>query len=320
MTATDIIAKPDSAKTEQSGVLEAMCADSVERGPSPCLQSENLILGAVPAEEFEAFKDYLEPYPLRTRETLQEAGEEPDWVYFPTSGIISVLTVLESGMMIEFATIGREGTSAVPLVVGLERSNLALVSLLPGSSMRMRTHDFMKSLAQSPGLASAIRSYRSLMFALLAQSAACNRAHHVDERCARWLLMTHDRAEGDKFPITHEFLAQMLGVSRPSVSSSAATLQNAGLISYHRGEMNILDRKGLESAACECYEITARQFDRFFAQLPADTLATRRCQNSGPRNDAKFRFDLDSGVAPSPASDRSVRHVAVRPERRDPFA
>jgi CRP-like cAMP-binding protein len=207
----------------------------------------------------------MEPYPLRMRENLQEPGEEPEWVYFPTRGIVSVLTVLENGMMIEFATVGREGTTGVPLVVGLDHSNITLVSQMPGSSMRMRARDFMAQLQSSPSFANAIRCYSGVMFALLAQSAACNRAHHVDERCARWLLMTHDQAGGNEFPVTQEFLAQMLGVSRPGVAASAAALQKAGLVSYHRGEMTIIDRPALERAACECYQVIVQQFDRLRA-------------------------------------------------------
>ena len=228
-------------------------------------QSENLILAAVTPKEFGTLNELLEPYPLRMRENLQEPGEDPEWVYFPTRGIVSVLTVLENGMMIEFATVGREGTTGVPLVVGLDHSNITLVSQMPGSSMRIRARDFMAQLQSSPSFAAAVRCYSGVMFALLAQSAACNRAHHVDERCARWLLMTHDQAGGNEFPVTQEFLAQMLGVSRPGVAASAAALQKAGLISYHRGEMTIVDRPALESAACECYHVIVEQFNRLRA-------------------------------------------------------
>lgn len=225
-------------------------------------QSDNLILAAVKPEEFETLSQMLEPYPLRMRESLQQPGETPDWVYFPTHGIVSVLTVLENGMMIEFATVGREGTTGVPVFVGLDYSNLTLISQMPGVAMRMRTRDFLTSLERSPSFEAAVRCYSGVMFALLAQSAACNRAHHVDERCARWLLMTHDQAGDNEFPVTQEFLAQMLGVSRPGVAASAAALQKAGLVSYHRGEMTIIDRPGLERAACECYHVIVEQFDR----------------------------------------------------------
>jgi CRP-like cAMP-binding protein len=196
------------------------------------------------------------------RETLEEAGDMPGYVYFPTSGIISVLTVLESGMMIEFATVGREGTTAVPVFLGTGASNMALISQLPGEALRMRSDDFLTEIDRSPGLTAIIKRYSGMMLALVAQSAACNRAHHVDERCARWLLMTHDQAGDEAFPITQEFLAQMLGVSRPSVALSAASLQRAGLISYHRGEMTIEDRLGLEKAACECYAVAREHFLR----------------------------------------------------------
>jgi CRP-like cAMP-binding protein len=225
-------------------------------------QSANTLLSAVVPEEYERMVSLLEPHPLRMRETLQEAGDAAEHVYFPTSGIISLLTVLENGMMIEFATVGTEGTTGVPTLLGLTKSNLALVSQLPGESLRMKTADFEAELQRSPSLAAALRVYGGVMLAILAQSAACNRAHHVDERCARWLLTTHDQAGGNDFPITQEFLAQMLGVSRPSVALSASSLQKAGLIQYHRGEMTVVDRHGLERAACECYSVVHDQFNR----------------------------------------------------------
>ena len=222
----------------------------------------NLLLAAVPAEEYEDFRELLEIYPLRMREAVQEAGDEPDYVYFPTSGIISVLTVLENGMMIEFATVGREGTTAVPVFLGMGDSNTAFISQVPGDSLRMKSADFLAAIERNPGFMQIIKRYSGMMLSLVAQSAACNRAHHVDERCARWLLMTHDQAGDGAFPITQEFLAQMLGVSRPSVALSAAALQKAGLISYHRGEMTIVDRLGLEKAACECYAVVRELIDR----------------------------------------------------------
>ncbi|HEY5476755.1 MAG TPA: Crp/Fnr family transcriptional regulator [Tepidiformaceae bacterium] len=222
----------------------------------------NLLLAAVPSDEYEEFRELLETYPLRMRETLQEAGDPPDWVYFPTSGVISVLTVFESGMMIEFATIGREGTSGVPIALAMSVSNLAFISQVPGSSLRMRSKDFLAAINRSPGFAAIIKRYSGMMLALVAQSAACNRAHHVDERCARWLLMMHDQTGEGAFPIPEEFLVQMLGVSRPAVELSAAALQEAGLISYDRGEMTIVDRLGLERAACECYAVGHEHFRR----------------------------------------------------------
>ncbi|MEO8540022.1 MAG: Crp/Fnr family transcriptional regulator [bacterium] len=206
-------------------------------------------------DEFDSMRPMLSEHTLRMRETLQEAGDAPEFVYFPISGIISALTVLENGMMIEFATVGREGTTGVPIFLGMGDSNMALISQVPGKSLRMTAADFSTQIAESPTLARITAEYAGVLLALVAQSAACNRAHHTDQRCARWLLMTHDQSARDDFPITHEFLAQMLGVSRPSVTLSAAALQAAGLIQYHRGQMNILDRAGLEKASCECYGV-----------------------------------------------------------------
>lgn len=220
----------------------------------------NLILAAIAPEHFERMEHLLTTVPLRMRETLQEAGEPPDFVYFPNSGIISVLTVLENGMMIEFATVGHEGTTGVPTFLEMGDSNMALVSQVPGEALRMAAADFQFEIARTPSFAAIMGRYSGVMLALVAQSAACNRAHHVDERCARWLLMTHDQSGSDSFPITHEFLAQMLGVSRPSVTVAAAALQAAGLIRYHRGAMTIVDRLGLEIASCECYALVHERF------------------------------------------------------------
>ena len=222
----------------------------------------NLLLAAVPSDEYAEFRCLLEPRPLHLRETLQDAGDAPDYVYFPTTGIISVLTVLESGMMIEFATVGREGTTGVPVFLGMGDSNMALISQVPGMSLRMRSKDFLAAIDRHRGFADIVKRYSGMLLALVAQSAACNRAHHVEERCARWLLMTHDQAGDAAFRITQEFLAQMLGVSRPSVALSAGALQKAGLIKYHRGEMTITDRLGLERAACECYAVGREHFLR----------------------------------------------------------
>ncbi len=250
------VVRPWSRRTLRSRKLETTPFSSIA-------PFRNLLLSSVAADEYESFRDLLEEHPLRMRETLQEAGDAPDYVYFPTSGIISLLTVLENGMMIEFATVGREGMTGVPLFLAMGDSNTALVSQVPGLSLRMRASDFLHVTHSCPSLAAVARRYCGTMLALVAQSAACNRAHHVDARCARWLLMTHDQVGRDTFPITQEFLAQMLGVSRPSVGASTAALQRDGLISYHRGELTILDRDRLEAAACECYAVVREHYRHF---------------------------------------------------------
>lgn len=239
-----------------------------QRAPS---RISNLILAALSDADYKQLAPLLETHPLRMRETLLEAGDEADYVYFPLNGVISVLTVLENGMMIEFATIGSEGTTGVPLFLGFGESNTALISQIPGDALRLSRADFIDCIALLPSFAGVMLRYSGLMLALVSQSAACNRAHHADARCARWLLMTHDQVNADEFPITQEFLAQMLGVSRPSVALSAGALQKEGLVAYHRGNMRILDRKRLELAACECYAVVREHFAHF-AKSPHEPL------------------------------------------------
>jgi CRP-like cAMP-binding protein len=228
----------------------------------------NLILSAITDADYEQLKPLLHSQPVRMGETLHEAGDSAAYVYFPISGVISVLTVLENGLMIEFATVGSEGTTGVPQFLGFGQSNTALISQVPGDAFRMGRADFADSVARLPSFAAIMLRYSGLMVALVAQSAACNRAHQVDARCARWLLMMHDQAGRDDFPITQEFLAQMLGVSRASVALSAGALQRANFVSYHRGEMHIRDRRELELAACECYAVVREHFAEFARTSP----------------------------------------------------
>ena len=189
---------------------------------------------------------------------LQEAGEPSEFVYFPTSGIVSLLTVLENGSMIEFATVGREGTTGVPNYLHIPDGSMAVISQLDGESLRMPVSDFDREVASNGPFATIVGRYGGVLLALAAQSAACNRAHNVAERCARWLLMTHDQADRDEFAITQEFLAQMLGVGRSSVTEVAGSLQEDGIVHYHRGRLTILDRARLEEASCECYGVISR--------------------------------------------------------------
>jgi CRP-like cAMP-binding protein len=216
------------------------------------------LLDSLPRADYERLNPLLEGHALRMREMLQAAGDPIEYVYFPTSGIVSLLTVLENGMMIEFATVGREGTTGVPLFLDMQHGTMALVSQLDGDSLRMRAADFTKEVAATPPFAAIVARYAGVLLALAAQSAACNRAHDVSAPCARWLLMTHDQARRDEFPITQEFLAQMLGVGRSSVSEVAGSLQNDGIVKYHRGRVTILDRERLEAASCECYAVISQ--------------------------------------------------------------
>jgi CRP-like cAMP-binding protein len=204
----------------------------------------------------------LESIPLKFRISLHEPGDKMPYVYFPNTGVISTLTVLDSGSAIEIATIGNEGMTDISVFLGLEESDSRLLVQVPGTAMRMESGRFREHVEEIPRLRTLLGYYTVSMLALVAQSAACNRMHPMVKRCARWLLMTHDRVDAAEFPMTHQFLSTMLGVRRPSVSVAAEALQAAGFITYHRGKVTVIDRPGLEAASCECYGLIRERFDR----------------------------------------------------------
>ncbi|MDP9236508.1 MAG: Crp/Fnr family transcriptional regulator [Chloroflexota bacterium] len=194
--------------------------------------------------------------------------------------MISTLTVLDDGSAVEIATIGNEGMTDVSVFLGLEESDSRLLVQVPGTAMRMESGRFREHVEHIPILRTLLGYYTVSMLALVAQSAACNRMHPMVQRCARWMLMTHDRVDAAEFPLTHHFLATMLGVPRPRVSVAAKALQEAGLISYHRGKVTVLDRPGLEAATCECYRVVRERFDRLPGRRKRE-IPGRRLLSSG---------------------------------------
>jgi CRP-like cAMP-binding protein len=190
--------------------------------------------------------------------------EEPiERVVFPLTGVFSLLSLAPGAQLVEVATVGREGFVGLPVFLQAQLTSAhRAMSQIPGRAVTLSTPDFM-ALGNSGGaLQTALQRYTQALITQIAQNAACNRAHSVEQRCARWLLMTHDRVDGDGFLLTQEFLAQMLGVGRPAVNGAAQALQDAGCIAYSRGRMTIVDRARLESASCECYDVIRREFDR----------------------------------------------------------
>jgi CRP-like cAMP-binding protein len=240
----------------------------------------NRILSALPPEVYAEILPDLKLVPLKFRVSLHEPGDIMPYVYFPNTGVISMLTVLVDGSAVEIATIGNEGMTDLSVFLGLEASDSRLLIQVPGTAMRMESSRFRQHVEEIPILRTFLGYYAVSMFTLVAQSAACNQMHPIVERCARWLLMTHDRVDADQFPMTHDFLSEMLGVRRPSVSVAAAALQKAGLIAYHRGNVTILDRAGLEAASCECYRLIRERFDRLPGRSEADP-SGRRLLSSG---------------------------------------
>jgi len=223
---------------------------------------KNRLLAALPQEEYKRLLPHMEAVYMAFKQVLYDVNEPIEYVYFPENGVVSLLTIMENGSAVEVATIGNEGMVGLPVFLGAGTIPGQAFSQVPGESMRMRSEVFKREVTPGSPLHNLLHRYTQALFNQIAQSAACNRLHSIEERCCRWLLITHDRVGSDVFPLTHEFLSQMLGVRRASVSKVAAILQNAGFIRYVRGKMMILDRKGLETSSCECHGIIKAEYDR----------------------------------------------------------
>ena len=200
---------------------------------------------------------------LKRGERIYDAGGPVRYVYLPVDGIISIVSVMQDGTQIEVTTIGREGAAGAQILLDRGDSTTSMTYVqIPGEALRVEAGEFVTLAATYPELALMIGKYLSALIDVMAQSTACNRLHYVNERCARWLLSTADRVGRDEFALTHETMATMLGVRRAGVSISCASLQNAGYIAYSRGHFRVVDRAGLRTAACECYDAINRAFDR----------------------------------------------------------
>lgn len=222
----------------------------------------NRLLALLPHRELRELQQHLQPYQLVQQKVLHEPLEPIDEVHFITRGVVSLVKDLDEGETIEVATVGPEGMIGTTLALGTQSSDQRAIVQVPGEAFYMKASAFKATIKASPKLQNVIMRYTVALLNQVAQSAACNRVHTVDERCARWLLMTHDRVKSDKFPLTQEFLGQMLGVHRPTISVAAAMLQKAGYIHYVRGIITIEDRKGLEKASCGCYRAISKEYDR----------------------------------------------------------
>lgn len=224
--------------------------------------SENRLIRALPPEVSEKLGQRLEVLDMEVRHCVFEADRPSQYVYFPLSGVISVHTKMHDGMAVEVATIGREGMVGLEVFLGGGQTPASAFCQIAGRAARIGADAFREVVRDNAPLTTLLLRYTQATLVQVAQSVACNRLHLIEERCARWLLMTHDRVSGNRFDLTQEFLAEMLGVRRPSVSIAASILQRAGFIRYSRGRVEIVDRAGLESAACECYSVIAREYER----------------------------------------------------------
>jgi CRP-like cAMP-binding protein len=225
----------------------------------------NRLLGGLPAKERTRILQQCEPVDLVFGAVLCNPDEPFRHVYFPLSGFISLVAPMDGHAPLEMGLIGNEGMLGVTLVLGVNVVPLRAVVQGSGSALRMSVARFRGALAASPALTRRLNRYLYVLMAQLSQTAACTRFHELDARLARWLLMTHDRAHGDRFHLTHEFLAAMLGVRRSGITIAAGALQRQKLIRYNRGRITVLNRKGLEAASCECYDAAIEDYGRMFA-------------------------------------------------------
>jgi CRP-like cAMP-binding protein len=225
----------------------------------------NFLLNGLPDAELERFAQRAERVHLNIRTLLVDAGQEINAVYFPLDCVLSQLAVIDGESVIEVATIGREGMSGLPVFLGARTSPNTVMCQVEGDALRIPSSALPELLSGDGALHARLHRYTQATIVQLAQNVGCNRAHSIEERAARWLLMTRDRVDSDHFGLTQEFLAQMLGVRRASVSVTQGVLQSAGLIRYTRGRITILDRERLEEAACDCYVLIRDEFERLSA-------------------------------------------------------
>jgi CRP-like cAMP-binding protein len=226
-------------------------------------QGENRLLAGLPGGVRQELAARAEKISLDLKTPLYQSNEKIAHVYFPLSGVMSLVIRMSDGTAVEVASIGNEGLVGTPVFLGAERSSTDALCQVPGDALKLAVADFKDFLRQQ-NLHDLVRRYTQALIIQISQSTACNHLHSVHERMCRWLLMMHDRVAAPELALTQEFLAQMLAVRRPTVTVVAGTLQQAKLIEYRRGRIRILDREGLEKGACECYHVVRREFERLF--------------------------------------------------------
>ena len=235
----------------------------------------NRLLAALPSDEYLHLLPSLEGFEPPHQYVFYEPNQPITHVYFPVSGVASLLMLGQTGEAsegseaVEAGTVGNEGMVGIPVFLGQESTPSRALMQVPGTVLRMPVAFFRQEVVGTPGsrLEVLLQYYTHALMVQMAQGVACNRLHSIEQRAARWLLTTRDRVGGPTFPLTQEFLAQMLGVRRASVSEVASTLQDEGLLTYTRGVITILDSDGMEARACACYRIIRDEFDRMLARL-----------------------------------------------------
>lgn len=226
---------------------------------------ENRLLDCLPKEEFERLSPHLQRVSLSHGQHVIVPDEPIKDIYFPLNCLMSLVTILEDGSSVESGTIGREGMSGIPVLMDAGTTTMPTFVQVPGDALKVRAGVVKELYDMGGALNKLLNRYIHTVIVTGSQSTACNARHNVEERFCRWLLMSADGVDSETVNLTQEFLATMLGVRRPGVSQAASVLQGAGLISYSRGTIQILDREGLERAACECYKRTKEEYERLFS-------------------------------------------------------
>jgi CRP-like cAMP-binding protein len=238
--------------------------------------SANEVLSVLPLEEFKRLSPNLELVTFDLGKVVYESGERLNYIYFPTTAVVSMLYTMEDGATAEMGLVGCDGVVGIALFLGGETTRNRAVVQIAGASLRMNRMVLQQEVARGDALLHSLLRYTQALITQLSQTAVCNRLHPVAERLSRWLLLCHDRAKSDELLMTQEFIANMLGGRRESVTVAAGHLQDAGLIQYARGHIRIVDRKRLEASACECYQIVKNECERLVGTSKRPASDSRR--------------------------------------------
>jgi CRP-like cAMP-binding protein len=226
----------------------------------------NRLLARLPPDDYKRLLSRLQAVPLEFKQILYEARSPFEYAYFPNRGVVSSLAVMEDGKAIEVATVGNEGMVGLPLLVGAKTAANRVMVQVPGEALRMEEAVLREEASRDSAMRRLLILYHSAFLVQVSQAVACNGLHSIHQRCCRWLLMTQDRAQSDVFPMTHELLAELLGVRRSSVSEVLELIQEEKLIRYSRGKFTVLNRERLKTGSCECYRRVNEEFQRLFGE------------------------------------------------------
>jgi CRP-like cAMP-binding protein len=248
----------------ESGVANVLPLKDRSHAAAPARQHlhRNHLLDALPTSDYERLAPHLQLVPMELGAALYEPGARMRYVYFPTTSIVSLLYVMEDGASAEIAIVGNEGMLGISLFMGGETTPSRAVVQSAGQGFRLKAQMLKDEFGRFGPMLRLLLRYTQALITQMAQTAVCNRHHSVDQQLCRWLLLSLDRLSSNELSMTQELIANMLGVRREGVTEAAGKLQDAGLIRYHRGKITVLDRQGLESRSCECYQVVKTEFDR----------------------------------------------------------